>query len=492
VVSYLIAPESDHYIAIMDALEASITDLAPDEIAARLAGVGTALDTTTMQARLDKLRIWGAVSARTDASRALRYADLLARNWRYTATPIGRQAQRFYRKVLAGTPRVREIPLSSLARVVEAAEQLVSKDPTDPATAELVGRLFVNQDDLDGALVGAEDNLAGLVDRFDLSGESTGELKAVLVGYATHVAVELELGSARVHRALGRLRSRFADLSREAIRASDARLLIERGALGASRGGAVEDWDALLAWFDPATGRAARFALRLVRALPGMHVNLRRLHSSSGAASSRTRALMLAKACRDPVHGAAIFVAALGDHAWRKLHGEADEPDGGKLRSWHEGPKVEVPELLRATGRTGARGRSPAARDDTEAREQVRAAREQRAAQHAAALRELLAAGPGSRLSDAAARVALVALLAAARATAVDGRRTAVRDGLGCTLFHAAGETGILAAPTWYVLTPRRVPVFHLPNARAEFPESLSILDYDDEIPRVIVVGGEP
>ncbi len=68
VVAYLTAPEGDQYIAIMDVLEASITDLAPDEIAARLMVVGLALDAATMQARLDKLRIWGAVSARTDAS----------------------------------------------------------------------------------------------------------------------------------------------------------------------------------------------------------------------------------------------------------------------------------------------------------------------------------------------------------------------------------------------------------------------------------------
>lgn len=89
-----------------------------------------------IQVRLDKLREWGVVSARTDASRILRYTDLLARNWRYTATPIGRQVQRFYRKVLAGTPAVREIPLSSLARVVQAAEALASRATTDASIAE--------------------------------------------------------------------------------------------------------------------------------------------------------------------------------------------------------------------------------------------------------------------------------------------------------------------------------------------------------------------
>jgi hypothetical protein len=488
VVIYLMVKESSQYIAIMDVLEASITDLTPDQVVARLQAAGTPLDLSLVEARLNSLHDWGAVSARTDASRILRYVDLLARNWRYTATPVGRQVQRFYRKVLAGTPVVREIPLSSLGRVVEAAEGLASGALGETPTAELIGRLFVNQDDLDAALVGAEDSLASLVDRFDLNDESTAELKVLLVGYATHVAAELERGSARVHKALRALRPRFGELAMEAVRTSDARLLIERGALGASHGGRSEDWDALLAWFDPTTGRAARFALRLVRALPGMHMNLRRLHSSSGTATSRSRALALARASVNPTYGPAILMAALGDHPWRKLHGEAEEIEGGRLRSWRDGPYVAVPELLRATGRAGARGRAPAARDDAEARERVRAAREQRAADHSAAIREVLAIRADASMSDRAARIALVSLLAAVRAASSNGRRTGVRDGLACTLFHMGTGAGMLRAPTWRVLTPGRLPVFHLPGVVVDVPTSVMTMD-EREAPRVVLSG---
>ncbi len=477
VVSYLVAEESRQYIAVMDVLESSVTDLTPGEVGARLQADGAPLDQTIVETRLDKLREWRAVSARTDTSRILRHADLLARNWRYTATPAGRQVQRFYRKVLAGTPTVREIPLSSLARVVEAAEALATPKPTDSPAVDLIGRLFVNHDDLDAALVGAEDSLAGLADRFDLNNDSTAELKAVLVGYATHVATELERGSSRAYRALGALRSRFGELAADAVRASDARLLIERGALGASHGGRTEDWEGLVAWFDPTSGRAALFALRLVRALPGMHVNLRRLHSSSGTATSRSRALALANACANQSYGTAILMAALGDHPWRKLHGEADDRDVGRITSWRDGPFIEVPELLRATGRAGARGRAPAARDDTETRELVRARREQRAAEHAAAIREVLATVTGACMSERAARVALVSLLAAARAGRTGRRRTAVRDGLGCTLFHTGIDTGTLRAPTWRVSTPGRLAVFHLPNADIDTPADVAAVD---------------
>src|SRR5437660_3268142 len=100
VVVYLVVKESSQYIAIMDVLEASITDLTPGQVAARLHAAGTPLDLSVVEVRLDRLREWGAASARTDTSRIMRYADLLARNWRYTATPTGRQVQRFYRKVL--------------------------------------------------------------------------------------------------------------------------------------------------------------------------------------------------------------------------------------------------------------------------------------------------------------------------------------------------------------------------------------------------------
>lgn len=486
VVIYLVVHESSQYIAIMDVLESSITDLTPNEVSVRLQAAQMPLDQSLVEARLDKLREWGAASARTDTSRILRHADLLARNWRYTATPAGRQVQRFYRKVLADTPAVREIPLSSLARVVEAIETLASP-ATDVSVPELIGRLFVNLDDLDSALVGAEDSLAGLVDRFDLNDDSTAELKALLVGYATHVAAALEHGSARAYRALATLRARFGELAAEAVRASDARLLIERGALGASHGGRSQDWEGLLAWFNPTSGRSVRFALRLIRALPGMHMNLRRLHSSSGAATSRSRALRLAKACANPVYGPSILLAALGDHPWRKLHGEADEFEVAKFRSWHDGPYVAVPELLRATGRAGPRGRPPAARDDTEAREQVHAARERRRAEHAAAIEEVLT-GACACLTDRAARVALAALLTAARAVSSSGRRTGVREGLCCTLFWTQSGTGVIVAPTWRILTPGRLPVFHLPHTIACLPPHLRQLE-EHSSPNVVVVG---
>ena len=485
-VIYLVVPESAQYIAIMDVLESSITDMTPGEIGARLQADGMPIDQGVLEARLDKLRDWNAASARTDSSRILRYADLLARNWRYTATPAGRQVQRFYRQILAGAPTVREIPLLSLARVVEAAEGLASPRFERP-TAELIGQLFVNQDHLDGALVGAEDGLTGLVDRFDLNDQSTAELKNLLVGYATHVASELDRGSARVYRGLCALQDRFSELSADAVRASDAQVLIERGAITASRGGRAEDWEALLGWFDPFSGRSARFALRLVRALPGMHVNLRRLHSSSGTATSRGRALALARACLNPTHGTAIFMAVLGDHSWRKLYGESDDFDAVRPRSWREGPFVQVPELLRATGRSGARGYVPPARDDAQARELVKARRKQREAEHAEAIREVLATPAGTPLSDRAARVALVALLEAVRAASSDGRRTAVRDGLGCTLFHTGAGIGTLVAPTWRVLTPGRIAVFHAPDAVPAALPGLSVAE-STERPTVLLV----
>ncbi len=486
VVTYLVAPESRQYIAVMDVLESSVTDLTPGEVGSRLQALGLALDQMVVETRLDKLREWGAVSARTDASRILRHADLLARNWRYSATPAGRQVQRFYRKVLAGTPQLREIPLSSLARVVESAEALARDQLADVSVVELIGRVFVNHDDIDAALVGAEDSLSALADRFDLTDDSTAELKSVLVGYATRVAAELERGSERAFRALKKLQPRFGELAREAVRSSEAQFLIERGALAASHGGRVEDWEGLLAWFDATSGRSARFALRLVRALPGMHVNLRRLHSSSGAATSKSRALALAKACLNSTYGTAIFMAAVGDHPWRKLHGESDDHDATKIRSWREGPFIDVPDLLRVTGRTGARGRAPAARDDTKTRELVLARREQLRIEHAAAIREVLSTSVGGCMSERAARVALASLLTAVRAGRVGSRRTGVRDGLGCTVFHTGTGVGTLTAPTWRVSTPQRLMVFHLPGVVVESPPEVQV-GIVRELPRVLV-----
>lgn len=269
-VAYLLAPASDDYIAVMEALESSVTDLTPAEVTRALTRSGLDLDARTVEARLDKLVAWHAVSPRTDATLIRTRAELLAKNWRYTATPAGRQVQRFYRTVLAGAATMREIPLSSLARLVACLERLRDEPELDDAeAAELIGRLFTSHDDLDSALVGAEDALGGLADRFDLDEEHTTELKSLLVDYATRVAAELERGALRADAALSALRNRYPALAAVAVSTSDARSLIEAGALTASRGGRPEDWEGLRSWFDPSTGRAARFAMRLVRPCPG-------------------------------------------------------------------------------------------------------------------------------------------------------------------------------------------------------------------------------
>jgi hypothetical protein len=54
-------------------------------------------------------------------------------------------------------------------------------------------------------------------------------------------------------------------------------------------------------------------------------------------------------------------------------------------------------------------------------------------------------------------------------------RRTGTRDGLSCTLFHTGARTGALAAPTWRVLLPGRIPVFHLPGQWALAPEPTTL-----------------
>lgn len=471
--AYLIAPYADEYVSIMAVLESSITDLTPAEVAAALQSGGVPLDARTVEVRLDRLRDWTAASARTDSSRILRYADLMARNWRWTATPAGRQVQRFYSTVLAGTPAMREIPLSSLNRVVVALASIVDSVGSGrhhAEAAEDIGRLFTSHDDLDAALVGAEDTLATLADRFDLDHLSTAELKQLLVEYATRVAAELESGAARAHGMLLALQPSFGQL---AVEASDARALIERGALTASRGGRRADWEQLLLWCDPVRGRAARFAMRLVRALPGMHANLRRLHASSSAATGRSRALQLARACSDVRWAQPVFLAAVGDHPWRKLHEAADD-ELGRAPSWWGGPTVEVPEMLRKVGRSGARGRAAAARDDSEARVEVAARRRQRQVAHAAALDEVLRSDAAGGLTDAAARLALVALQAAARARTAGARgdrRTGHRDGLGCTIFRVPGRHGVLQAPSWRVLLPGRIAVFHPVGARVAAPD---------------------
>jgi hypothetical protein len=186
----------------------------------------------------------------------------------------------------------------------------------------------------------------------------------------------------------------------------------------------------------------------------------------------------------------------LGDHPWRKLTGTAEEEELVRgATTWRDGPGVELPEMLRATGRVGTRGRAAASRDDTEARQRIAARRAERDARHREALTEVLKADPGALLTEPAARVALAALNAAARASRRPaGRglpfaaRTAQRDGLACTLLYVGATTGVVRAPSWRVLTPGRVPLFHLPGQAPRVPAGLSIRDEPPTAARAVVV----
>lgn len=471
-VTYLVVPESAEYIAIMAALEGSATDLTPAQVAAAVRERGGVLDVDLVEIRLTKLREWGAVSGRSDQTHVRRVQDLLLRNFRYTATRPGRQVQRFYETVLAGTTVMREIPLQSLNAVVVALELLAdpSQDQEVPWIGSRVNEVFTAHDDLDSSLVGAEDTLMGLADRFDLDDDRTSELKTLLVGYATRVAVELDRGADRALIALRRLTDRFDELARATVAGSAAADLIGRDLLTASKGGDPRDWLGLVRWFDPMTGRSARFQSRMVHAIPTFHANLRRLHTAGETGTSRARALLLARACLAPDVGSQIFLAAVGDHGWRKLHSAADDPGTGRVPPWRDGPQVPVPGGLRNHGKAGVRGRAAAPIDDTAARQAVLQARAERQATHARHLNEVLAAQPGSPLSDGAARVALASLMDAVRQGPGGSGRRAVRDGLGCSVFWTGSDTALLHAPSWRVWLPGRAVHFHPPSTRVTAP----------------------
>ena len=82
----------------------------------------------------------------------------------------------------------------------------------------------------------------------------------------------------------------------------------------------------------------------------------------------------------------------------------------------------------------------------------------------------------------------MAALMAAARSRATGPRRTATRDGLACTLFRVPDFTGALRAPTWRVILPGRVPVFHQQGSVAADPP-VGLADDREARPLIVVDG---
>ncbi|MFJ3214181.1 DUF2397 family protein [Streptomyces flaveolus] len=461
VVGYVLSPLRGQYLAIMDVLERSVDHLTPAEVRAALAAEGTELSLATVTRRLRALSdTFLAASGRPDSD-VERWNELNGARWRYSATPRGRQMQRLWRHLASDGLVPREIPMDGLARIHRALGAMHGDQVPDTTLSELAGQVFVEHDHLDGALVGQADMLAHLADRFDLDLRATGELKQLILEYATHVVTHLDTAVVRVHAELCRLRPRFADLAAARRAQSPAGALVARGVLAPARGLRAADWEHLLGWFSPGTGKAARFALQLVRAIPMLHANLLRHQSVGGPATLRARALSLAVACRDPRYGRAVLRQALADRPWTKLHTVA-EADAGEVVSWHEGPRVAALAMLRATGQSSPRGsvtgRKP--RDESEA---VRR-RAERVARHGAAVAEVLAGG-GGPLSEDACRLALRAVMAAARAPQDAAGRVGQAEGVGCTLVAAPEVTGRVDGVRWSVLVPGYRMLFHPPAA---------------------------
>lgn len=355
VVGYVLSPLRGQYLAIMEVLEQSVDHLTPAEVRAALAAEGTELPLATVTARLRALSdTFLAASGRPD-SEVERWHELNGARWRYSATPRGRQMQRLWTQLASDGLVPREIPMDGLSRIQQALAAMHGDQSSNAALSELAGQVFVEHDHLDGALVGQADMLAQLADRFNLDLRATGELKQLILEYATHVVVHLDAAVVRIHAELVRLRPRFAELAAARRGQSPAGALVARGVLAPARGLRTADWEQLLGWFSPGSGKAARFGLQLVRAIPMLHANLLRHQSVGGPATLRARALSLAVACQDPHYGRAVLRQALADRPWTKLHTVA-EAEASEVVSWHEGPRVAALAMLRATGQSSARG----------------------------------------------------------------------------------------------------------------------------------------
>ncbi|MER6334483.1 DUF2397 family protein [Streptomyces sp. NPDC001034] len=459
VVGYLLSPLRGQYLAIMEVLEQSVDHLTPAQVRVALATAGMELPLTVVTARLRALNdTFLAVSGRPDSD-VERWHELNGARWRYSATPRGRLVQRLWAQMASDGLVPREIPMDGLSRIHRALAALNGDEAADADLFDLAGQVFVEHDHLDGALVGQADMLAQLADRFDLDLRATGELKQLILEYATHVVVQLDAAVVRIHAELVRLRPRFDELAAARCRQSPAGALVTRGVLAPARGLRAADWEQLVGWFSPGDGKAARFGLQLVRAIPMLHANLLRHQSVAGPATLRARALSLAVGCQDPRYGRAVLRQSLADRPWTKLHTVA-EGETGEVVSWHEGARVAALAMLRASGQSSPRGRVSGRKPRDESAAAQR--RAERQAEHAVAVAEVLAgAGP---LSERACRLALRAVLAAARAPEDASGRLGQAEGVGCTLTAVEGMVGRVDGVRWSVLVPGWRILFHPPN----------------------------
>ena len=389
---YVVVEEWADYRAIMAVFAGTFfSEFTPEEVAARLAESGHALEVTTVADRLESLRRWGNLTVSSSVGNPRNLEDYYRRRNRYLITREGQEVQQVVEGVLARADQVRDVSTGRLRALLEALTQLASLDPAHaPAEdlADAIGAVFDPHEAFTSEITQFFAAINQWQSRYDLSPEELRFFAEVLVGYVGERLDEIERVARPIGRALQRLTGRFGVLV-ERAHAGLARRVDDAGlaksiAVTHRPGTRLEDWEHLCGWFLRRGARASRIETltrEAVAAVRTLTLNLTRLsRAGTGAASRRADFLRLARIFdgADPWDLPRLACAAFGifgANHYGVAAADADDP-APTHTSWWSAPRATVPVSIRERGDTNQRGRVSPMPDRSKERELLRRRRD--------------------------------------------------------------------------------------------------------------------
>jgi uncharacterized protein (TIGR02677 family) len=462
--------ESPDYRAILEVFAGTFfAELAPEEVASRLAATGVDLGVEVVAARLESLRAWGNLEVSASVGQVSTVADYYRRRNRYLITRIGQEVHELVEGVLGQVDDVRDVSLGRLDALAAALESLLALDAAraEPAVlADGVRAVFDPHRAFSAEITQFFAAINQWQARFDLDEAEFAFFSEVLIGYVGERLEELERRARPVAALLEQLAPAVPVLvarARDGLaqRVADAGLTGVRVRPG--HGSSTADWANLAAWFRSTPGAPSRVATLgrdAVAAVRTLTQNLTRLSRSGlGGGSRRGDYLRLAAAfhAATPGEHARVACAAFGLFPCRHLGAAAgDDADPvPTATSWWDAPAARVPVSLRERGETKDRGRSGQVLDRTLQREHLLARRRRDEERAAEARAELVAAAAGDGLlpdgvvlSEAALR-RLQSLLgpALARMGPRGSKGEAEADGLRCVIERRPATSTAVCTP---------------------------------------------
>ncbi|MEE2060829.1 DUF2397 domain-containing protein [Rhodococcus artemisiae] len=451
---YLVADESDDYVAVMDYfIDVLLADATAADIAATLTAGGHRIDRDVAENRCRQLVAWGNLGEAGRDTRVGSIGDYVRATARYRPTVLGGRVHREATALLSSHDGPSEVTRESLARIYDALTHIDAAADTgfavDPNTlAGHVTGVFVHHNTFTDSIADFYTYLAETSGQPDLSGEDYTEFKLLLLDYIDVITSDLSRYATRICVAVQRLLPHIDDLL---TALPDAGL--PSGTVTRSPGRTRDEWEQLASWYDEDAGpRQLRDAA--ATALNRLLTHTRNRTSDAPGFSHRADLLRLAswfsESSDEQAHR--LHAATFGAYPSRHLLLGPDEPDPriGAGTSWWNADPVSVPISLRERGDRSPRGRNARIPDPTADRSLIVAMAEQESDELADAVAELRAANDlhGAQISTPARDVLLDRLaVLLARHQELDGVYRIDDHDLGLTLTAEPGRDTTVHCP---------------------------------------------